>query len=478
MRNERMLRILSRSLALAAIAAALVLLGLVLTGPAAAASAQPFVTATPLATSGEVQGAIVRFGEDVTVPAGARVEDVGAFGGDVTIDGTVIGSVVAFGGDVLVRGTVEEDLVAFGGDVRLAPTAVVGGTVSQRDASIILFGGTLTRDPGAQVTGDVQRIDTVDWAAVLSWATQHTVIRPWWGFTLMGWIVQTAFFLVLALVAAALMPRQLRAVQLHLGLKPAGSLGWGALIFFIAGPAVLVVLVISIVGLLVVIPYLLFVLLAYFFVVTAVAAFVAQRVLAGGGQKDNLMLAVTLGVVGTTIVSRIPVLGPLVVVAMMIFGTGAAALAIGEWRKARKLAGAPPAGAAPVLPGAPGGALAAPGVVAPAGPAGGEAMAPVFPTESVPPVVPPVVLPVVPIDTANGSASAEPMAPVFPTESVPPVVPPVVPSVVPPVVPPVVPVESETGSASAEPAEPVTAPPADAPPADAPPAVEDPPAEA
>jgi hypothetical protein len=346
-----MLRTLSPALAFAAVAAALVLLGLVLTGPAAAASSQPYATATPLATSGKTQGAIVRFGEDVTVPAGARVEDVGAFGGDVVIDGTVIGTVVAFGGDVLVRGTVGNEIVAFGGDVRLAPTAVVGSTMSPQDTSVVVFGGTLTREPGAQITGDVQRVDNVDWAAALNWATQHTVIRPWWGFTLMGWIVQTAFFLVLALVAAALMPRQLLAVQRHLRLKPAGSLGWGALIFFIAGPAALVVLVISIVGLLVVIPYLLFVLLAYFFVVTAVAAFVAQRVLAGSGQKDNLMLAVTLGVVGTTIVSRIPVLGPLLVVAMIVFGAGAAALAIVEWRQARRLAGAPTPGGTWMAPG-------------------------------------------------------------------------------------------------------------------------------
>ena len=175
------------------------------------------------------------------MPAGARVEGVVAFGGDVTIDGTVTGSVVAFGGDVLVRGAVENASSAFGGDVRLAPTAVVGSTMSPQDTSVVVFGGTLTREPGAQVTGDVQRVDTVNWAAALSWATQHTVVRPWWGFTLMGWIVQTAFCLVLALVAAALMPRQLRAVQRHLRLKPAGSLGWGALIVFIVGPALLVV---------------------------------------------------------------------------------------------------------------------------------------------------------------------------------------------------------------------------------------------
>ena len=122
----------------------------------------------------------------------------------------------------------------------------------------------------------------------------------------------------------------------------------------------LVVLVISVVGLLVVIPYVLFGLLAYFFATTAVAAFVAQRVLTGSGQNDNLMLATTLGVIGTTIVSRIPVLGSLVVVAMILFGTGAAALAMVEWRQARKLAGAPTPAGTPIVPGAAGSAATPP----------------------------------------------------------------------------------------------------------------------
>ncbi len=93
--------------------------------------------------------------------------------------------------------------------------------------------------------------------------------------------MQTAFFLVLALVAAALMPKQLRGLQAQLARTPWASLGWGALAFFIAAPAILVVLVISVIGLLLVLPYMLFVLLAYFFVTTAVAAFLAQKVLTG-----------------------------------------------------------------------------------------------------------------------------------------------------------------------------------------------------
>lgn len=326
MTTQRVMRILRPSAALVVLALTLVALGLALTGPARAASPAPLESLkTDVQKAAQTRDAVVQFGDPVTVTAGDTV-----------------GTVVSFGGDVTVGGTVRDTVVVFGADVRLLPTAVVGANMRPGDASVVLIGGgTLTREPGAQVAGDVQRFDGKAWRESLSWATQHTVIRPWWGFTLMGWIVQTAFFLVLALVAAALMPRQLRAVRRHLRLKPAGSLGWGALIFFIAGPAVLVVLVISVVGLLVVIPYVLFALLAYFFATTAVAAFVAQRVLAGRGQKDNLMLATTLGVIGTTIVSRIPVLGPLVVIAMILFGTGAAALAMVEWRQARKLAGAP-----------------------------------------------------------------------------------------------------------------------------------------
>ena len=340
MTTRQATRILGPVGALIALALTLVAVGLLLTGSAAASSSAARATATPPVTSGPAKRAIVQFGSDVTVPAGERVEAVVAAGGNVTLDGIVTGSVVVFGGDVLVRGTVEDSVVCFGGNVRLAPTASVGSAMSTRDKSIILFGGTLIRDQGSQVTGGVQSVDNANWAGSLAWVTQHTVIRPWWGFTLVGWIVQTAFFLVLALIAAALMPRQLRAVQRNLRLKPAGSLGWGALTFFIVGPAVLVVLVISIVGLLVVIPYVLLTMLAYFFATTAVAAFVAQRVLAGSGQNDNLMLATTLGVIGTTIVSRIPVLGPLVIVAMILFGTGAGVLAIVEWRRTRKLVGA------------------------------------------------------------------------------------------------------------------------------------------
>lgn len=336
MRTHRVGRILTPTAALVALALALVLLGLALTGPANASTSRLAV---------ESKDTIVQFGNDVIV---TRNESVG--------------TIVAFGGDVTVAGEVRQTIVAFGGDVSLKSTAVVGSDMSRGDTAIVAFGGKVTKSPDAAVTGTIERADGWDWKGVRGISNAGDFGR-WFGFSFFGWLVQTAICLVLALVAAALMPRQMLAVQRHLAVKPAASLGWGALTFFVAVPAAIVILVISIVGILLVIPGLVAVLLAYFFVTTAVAAFIAQKVLSGGVHRQNLMLAVTLGVIGTTIVFRIPVAGPLAQIVMTVFGTGAAVLAILEWRRGRRTSPAP----APVGPGPlTGTAQAAPDMIAPA----------------------------------------------------------------------------------------------------------------
>jgi len=346
---------------------ALVLLGTLVTGPARA-FAFPLGAAAPLAQTVQTKGTIVQFGNDVVVPAGEQVDAVLTAGGDVTIDGTVKKTVVSFGGDVFVRGTVGQSVLAFGGDVHLAPTASVGRAMSSGDKSVVLFGGELTREAGAQVNGQVQHYDNANWSGSIPWGASHIVNQPlWWGFSLIGWLVQTAICLILGLVAAALMPKQMRAVQRHLSLKPAASLGWGALTFFLIAPAILVVLIISIVGLLLVVPYVVVAALFYFFVVTSVGALIAMRVLAGTKQNDNLMLAVTIGVVATTIVARVPVVGGLVELVMVVFGTGAAVMAFAEWRRARKPAPepAPTAALAPEATATPALAVATTAGVAP-----------------------------------------------------------------------------------------------------------------
>jgi hypothetical protein len=74
---------------------------------------------------------LVRFGEDIEIPAGKTVEgDVVAIGGDITVYGRVRGDAVAVGGAVRVKGTgaVEGDAVSLGGGVSTTDSASVGGS--------------------------------------------------------------------------------------------------------------------------------------------------------------------------------------------------------------------------------------------------------------------------------------------------------------------------------------------------------------
>ncbi len=326
---NRMRRVLAPCIALLALAVALVVMGMVVAGAAAAASHDD---PSPGGVTIQTRDAILEFGDPVRVALDERV-----------------GSVVSFGGDVTVAGTVTHTIVSFGGDVLLLPTARVGGALAETDVSVVSFGGTITAREGAQVTGGLERLEEGDWARALDVPVPRLGdVGSWVGFSFIGWLVQTALFLVLGLVGAALLPKQMVAVGRALSVRPGASIGWGALTFFFVVPAVALVLLISIIGILLLIPAIVVVPLVYFFVTVSVAAFIAQRLISGSGRRQNLMLATVLGVVGMTIVSRIPVAGALALLIMTLFGTGAAILAVLEWRRGRRMTSAPAPAGGPV----------------------------------------------------------------------------------------------------------------------------------
>ena len=389
MGTDRVRRILRPSMALVALALALIVLGGLIAAPVRAGGPSRATAVSVPSAANPAQDPVVKAGEDVVVPAGVTRQSAVAAGGDVTVDGTVTeaavafggdivvngsvgSSVVAFGGDITVNGSVGASVVAFGGDVKLGPGAVVGTSMKPADKTVVLFGGQLTQDPSAQVTGETVRYDNANWAGAASWLSGgigQGIMRPWWGFSVFGWLVQAAICLVLGLVAAALLPTQMRAVQRQLRQRTAASLGWGALVFFVIVPAVLVVLVISVVGLLLVLPYAVFLALFYFFVITSVGALVASFLLSGTKYREKLVPAVVIGVLATVVISRVPVAGFLTLMAMAVFGAGAAVLAYGEHRRLRRAAVTPaPAGAPAGPPPLPGGA--APADTAPTQPAG------------------------------------------------------------------------------------------------------------
>lgn len=82
-----------------------------------------------------------------------------AIGQDVRIerDEEVTDAVVVLGGSATVEGRVRDGIVVVGGDLHLLPTADVRGDV-------VLVGGRLTRDAGAQLVGGVDYVSFENWS--------------------------------------------------------------------------------------------------------------------------------------------------------------------------------------------------------------------------------------------------------------------------------------------------------------------------
>ncbi len=106
--------------------------------------------ARPVHAGGFQDGQVV-FGGSYTVKSGQVLDgDLVVFGGNATVEagGTVNGTLAVIGGTAEVNGRVNGDLALLGGVAHLGPQAVIAG-----DAAVM--GGTLQREEGAQVLGQV-----------------------------------------------------------------------------------------------------------------------------------------------------------------------------------------------------------------------------------------------------------------------------------------------------------------------------------
>jgi hypothetical protein len=316
------------------------------------------------------RGTVVQFGEDATIGEGEEADAVVALGGDAIVNGTVQAA-VAVGGDVIVNGTVEKTCVAVGGDVRLRSTAVVGSELAKKsDAAVVLVGGNLIRSPQAQLNGNTTSVHGDWFTNAFRWGIWDPVVHPFRIGSVLGWFIQTIVLGVLAIIAVAIAPRQVRAVGEKLRRRSLASLGWGALTGIIILPVSIVLLTITIIGLLIVVPGVIIVLpLTALFSFLCLCVAVGGMVMAGSDRhRANLILAAVIGVAIVNVIRLVPFVGGFVVCLATLMAFGACVLAIGDWqrrrREARRLAraaggpqppapGAPPAGPQPLVPGAP-----------------------------------------------------------------------------------------------------------------------------
>ncbi len=240
---------------------------------------------------------VVKIGEDVFIQEGRRVHNVIAFGGQVTVSGTVTSHVVAVGGSVV-----------------LTRTAAIGGDV-------VCLGGVVVLGKGAQINGTLTEINSSN----LSEAISDVLNDNWegwsWIFTIIS-ILVFAGFLILALLIITLIPKPVhrisQAIQGHLiqvGL-------WGILVLILIVPLALL-LTLSVVGIVLVPLEMTLVVCAALLGLVAVARLIGMMLLALFKKNTAKPLWETFwGLLLLWIVGWIPVLGWMIKILALVIGIG------------------------------------------------------------------------------------------------------------------------------------------------------------
>lgn len=318
-----------------------------------------------------VAAAATRSGGTVVVEADETIDDdLEAFGGTVVVRGTVTGDLEAFGGTVVVEGTVDGDVQATGGTVQVLGT--VGGDVSAAGGSVDVaegaeIGGSLEAGAGSVAVdgivrgdarlsgesvslGDTAQIDgnlvydgdlsQAEGAAVAGSVTQEDglSIGPGSDFSLPTGIFAVYGALVSLLLGAVLLlafPGTSATIAERATDSPLRTGGVG-LLALVAIPIVLFVVAITVVG----IPLALaggvtFALLLW--LGSVYGRFVLGTWLLSLADVENRWAALVVGVVVVALLGLIPVVDPLVTLAVFLLGFGALVAVIWErYRESRR----------------------------------------------------------------------------------------------------------------------------------------------
>lgn len=167
---------------------------------------------------------IVRFGEDVFVEADELVRgDIACFGGDVTVEGRVMGEVVVFGGNLYAR------------------------SGAQINGDAVVIGGKIVEDPDVNIQGE--KIELSGAIPFIGWAPQFAPHLQLVGFMTVP--IKFIVFLGIAFLILLIMGTRIARSRSCLKLEYFKSFGWGLLVCFIGTfvvPILMVLLAITLIG--------------------------------------------------------------------------------------------------------------------------------------------------------------------------------------------------------------------------------------
>jgi len=162
------------------------------------------------------QGLILQ--KNITVEEHDVQDNVISFGGTILVKGTVTENVIAFGGDIIIEGEVGDAVVGFGTKIILKSSAEINGDV-------VSIAGELDKHPGAFVRGDTITLffDTPE-AFKGIFRNGISGLIP---IILIFKLISLVFWFILAIILAAIFPRQtmLASTQLRSSFWPTFGVG-------------------------------------------------------------------------------------------------------------------------------------------------------------------------------------------------------------------------------------------------------------
>ena len=326
-----------------------------------------------ISIAGNVNGSVIAAGGTITV-SGTVSRDVIIAGGTINVTGRVGGSIRAAGGTLTLNGPVQQDVVIAGGMINIGSgatigrdlviaggTAAVSAPVARR---ISMASGDLTlrnrvggdvrgrvdhlRLDGAQIGGNLDytsnnQVQLVNGARVAGTTTRHTPTDQGSGVGngFLGWLRALIGFLALGLLVILLLPRlSTRSIDI-LRSEPWLSLGIGAAILVVTPIVAVIAFIVGVLiggwwlGLLLIPLWILALAVGY-----VVSGFLLGRLIFArlGWGRYHDAIALLGGLFVLAVVGLVPLLGGLIGLCALVFGTGALALALSRPARMRSAA--------------------------------------------------------------------------------------------------------------------------------------------
>jgi cytoskeletal protein CcmA (bactofilin family) len=266
---------------------------------------------------------LLRINGPITIGPDQTYDNVVVISDNATIEGTLTGSLFVIGGDAIITGRVDTDVTVVSGTLTLASTAQV--------SNVSVIRGTLQRDAGATVTGDITRSNiAIDW-----WALGIVSAFIWAGVTLAVLLAGAIF--------AGIAGRSLKTAGDMIS-RETGPAILAALLIWIALPVAMVMAFFTLVGIPIGLGYFLFVLpvlwfLGYLVTGTLIGRVIVHRTV----ESERPYLASVIGLLILQVAGLVPWLGGVLGFLAGVIGSGALVLlAWRAWRGPHAAQPAPP----------------------------------------------------------------------------------------------------------------------------------------